>query len=164
MNYRGMFAFLKSQKKLSTEQHAEFVEAIQQLATALQSLTEDREPPMSIAATHRTSQRAVLADQKSRRVKSLMAQYESEQIELLQYRCLLHAAKVNCILLVQDFAKWAAEIKEDMRKLKKIDRSYYETMRVLYGKSFRVGVVEDWDGQMIIPDFALPIRPEAIFD
>lgn len=159
-----MFTFLKRKKRLSLEQHSEFVEIIRELAIALQSLTKDDELPDSPAAAGRNFDRASLADQKSRRIESLIAQYESEGFEVLHYRCLLHAAMVNSLITVQDINKYAANIKEDMRKLKKMDRNNYEKVKLLYHESFRVGVALEVEDGFIIPTYALPLRPEVLFD
>ena len=159
-----MFEFLKSKKSLGRQQHDELVAAVLMVAQALHSVAANDELPDSRAALQRNFERAEIADAANAKAKALLAAHENSSVDLLYYRCLYHAASLGTLIGVWDLGKRAAAIRSDMQSLRKRDRSSLNSVRVLYEKSFRIGFVEERDGAYFVPQYAMPFRPEVIFD
>ena len=177
----GLFDFIKSkpvtsdkvpaswQQRPSLAPHDELSEAIRQLAIAGQALTRIDDEVVdddlfSIEKSTQGSELAGLVDAADRRVKELFSKYSDMKVDLLCYRCMRHAANLNNVITVNDFDKLAEVIKKDMSLLRLSEPKSYTKVRSLYIESFMVGVAKQKDGGWIVPNYALPLRPELIFD
>lgn len=177
----GLFDFIKSKpdssdkvpaswhQQQSLAPHDELSEAIRQLAIAGQALTriDDEVDDDDIFLTKRFTrghELAGLVDAADRRVKELFSKYSAMKVDLLCYRCMRHAANLNNVITVNDFDILAELIKKDMALLRISEPKSYRKVRSLYMESFMVGIAKQKDGGWIVPNYALPLRPELIFD